>query len=61
MGAAYLAQRRDFVILPISINYFWGKTNVNWGRPFKIDDKMKTKDLNELTEMIFNRVLQLAD
>ena len=61
IGAAYLAQRRDFMILPVFINYFRGKTNVNWGRPFKIDGKMKTKDLNELTETIFDRVLLLAD
>ena len=61
IGTAYLAQRRDFVILPVFINYFRGKANVNWGRPFKIDGKMKTKDLNELTETIFDRVLLLAD
>lgn len=60
IGVAYLAQRRDFTILPVLINYVGKKTIINWGEPFGIDHKTKTEDLNKLTKLIFNRVLQLS-
>ena len=61
IGAAYLAQRRDFMILPVSIDYVNKKTKVTWGKPFRINDRLRTKDLNQLTRIIFNRVLKLSD
>ena len=60
IGAAYLAQRRDFTILPLSITYMERKTKVNWGKPFRIKDKKKAEDLSKLTKTIFNRVLNLS-
>ncbi len=61
IGAAYLIQRRDFTILPVSISYMDNRTQVNWGKPFRINGSLRTKDLNKLTKMIFNRVLQISD
>lgn len=60
IGVAYLAQRRDFTILPVYINYMNKKTNINWGKPFKVSDKMKSKDLDTLAKLIFDKVLQLS-
>lgn len=64
IGIAYLAQRRDFTILPVYINYIENssrkKTQVNWGKPFKIEQKMKSKDLEDLTKYIFNKVQKLS-
>lgn len=60
IGVAYLAQRRDFTILPVNISYRDKKTNIYWGQPFQISAEMKSKDLNVLTKIIFNKVLQLS-
>ena len=64
VGVAYLAQRRDFTILPVYINYskktFFKKTKVSWGKPFKIEDASKSQDLEKLTSQIFSKVLNLS-
>jgi len=49
------------MILPVSIDYVNKKTKVTWGKPFRINDRLRTKDLNQLTRIIFNRVLKLSD
>lgn len=58
VGAGYLAQKRDFTILPVSINYSDKKTSVIWGEPFRVNDK--SSDLEKLTKTIFKKVLQLS-
>ncbi len=64
VGIGYLAQRRDFTIIPAFLNYNKGsrmrKTQVYWGKPFKIRSTMKLKDLNVLSKHIFSRVEKLA-
>lgn len=60
IGVACLVQHRDFTILPAYIDYGDRKTKINWGKPFKVNDKMKSTDLNTLAKLIFNRVLQLS-
>lgn len=60
IGIAYLARHRDFTILPVYKGYMNKKTRINWGKPFKVSDKMKSKDLNTLAKLIFDRVLQLS-
>lgn len=65
IGIAYLAQRRDFTILPVYINYiknsFNKKTHISWGKPFRIENDMESEDLDKLTKHIFNKVQILAD
>lgn len=65
IGVAYLAQRRDFIFLPVYVQYSKApsrkKTQIAWGKPFKIDYEMKNEELNKLTEYIFKRVRLLSD
>lgn len=65
VGVAYLAQRRDFTIIPVNINFTKSNsrkcTKIIWGKPFKIDHGMRSEDLNKLTEYIFSKVKVLSD
>lgn len=64
VGVGYLAQRRDFTIIPVFLNYDRSsrarKTQVNWGKPFKVNGAIKGKDLNVLSKHIFSKVETLA-
>lgn len=64
IGVGYLAQRRDFTIVPAFLNYNKSsrarKTQVYWGKPFKVSSAMKLKDLSVLSKHIFSRVEKLA-
>lgn len=64
IGIAYLAQRRNFTIIPVHINYQKGsskrKTLIRWGAPFKSSYDIQYEDLNVLTKKIFRKVQMLS-
>ncbi len=63
VGIGYLAKKREFTIIPVFIqnkkNSQANKTKIIWGKPFKLSQTMQSKDLQALSEQIFNRVLLL--
>lgn len=64
VGVAYLAQRRNFTIIPVSINYAGNhsknKTQIIWGAPFKHDFGIQYENLNVITRKIFRKVRVLS-
>jgi|GEM_PF-4106384 len=64
IGVAYLVQRRDFIVIPVHIDYvknsFLKKTYIHWGKPFKVKDDIRFHDLDKVTKHIFNKVQSLA-
>lgn len=64
IGIGYLVQKRNFTILPVYINLRnhkrKSKTEVTWGKPFVVSPKERAKDLQTLTNQIFDRVLALS-
>lgn len=59
IGVGYLAQKRNFTILPSYINYQKKGTKVYWGEPFKISYGIKNQSLEKITSYIFDKVLSL--
>lgn len=63
-GIAYLAQKRNFIIIPVSIEYITSneltRTKVSWGKPFTISNSLKSKDFRAITKNIFSRVQILS-
>lgn len=64
VGVAYLAQRRNFAIIPVHINYVRRsskkKTQMIWGAPFKNRSDRQHGDLNIVTRKIFRKVQVLS-
>jgi 1-acyl-sn-glycerol-3-phosphate acyltransferase len=61
-GIAKLAKSRNFTILPVYISYgkkFKNEIKVKWGNPFKSDKLEKHKDIDCLTEILFDKVRHL--
>lgn len=64
VGVAYLAQRRNFTIIPVNIDYKRSsskrKTQIIWGAPFKHSFDIQYEDLNAITRKIFRKVQVLS-
>jgi len=64
IGIAYLIKHRDFTVIPVLIDcnkvLITKKTRIVWGKPFRINKTQKTKNLVELSQLIFDKVIQLS-
>lgn len=62
VGPAYLAEKRNFTILPVHIAYEASgtkSTRIVWGKPFTSAELNKRENLEELSQDIFKKVLEL--
>lgn len=64
VGIAYLAQRRNFTIIPVNISYNRSsskkKTQIIWGAPFKYSSNTQYGNFNVITRKIFHKVQVLS-
>lgn len=56
VGVGYLVKHREFVILPVEINYGADRTTVHWKKAFHVPRRKREDDLDSLTKQIFARV-----
>ena len=64
VGVTYLAQRRNFTIIPVNISYNRSsskkKTQIIWGAPFKYISNAQYENFNVITRKIFRKVQVLS-
>jgi 1-acyl-sn-glycerol-3-phosphate acyltransferase len=60
VGIGYIAKKRVCTILPVAISYTNNKTIVSWGKPYVLNEHIRSKDVTFITKSIFKKVQTLA-